>query len=30
VKIAGRRVNLEMDVIGKYVLRALSLREERR
>ena len=27
---AGRRVNLEMDVIGKYVLRALSLREERR
>ena len=26
----GRRVNLEMDVIGKYVLRALSLREERR
>lgn len=23
----GRRVNLEMDVIGKYVLRALSLRE---
>ena len=26
---AGRRVNLEMDVIGKYVLRALSLREER-
>ena len=27
---AGRRVNLEMDVIGKYVLRALSLREEPR
>lgn len=27
---AGRRVNLEMDVIGKYVLRALSVREERR
>ena len=27
---AGRRVNLEMDVIGKYVLRALSLREELR
>jgi riboflavin synthase len=27
---AGRRVNLEMDVIGKYVLRALSLREEQR
>ncbi len=27
---AGRRVNLEMDVIGKYVLRALRLREERR
>ncbi len=27
---AGRRVNLEMDVIGKYVLRALSSREERR
>jgi riboflavin synthase len=27
---AGRRVNLEMDVIGKYVLRVLSLREERR
>jgi riboflavin synthase len=27
---AGRRVNLEMDVIGKYVMRALSLREERR
>lgn len=26
----GRRVNLEMDVIGKYVLRALSLREEPR
>ena len=26
---AGRRVNLEMDVIGKYVLRALSLREVR-
>jgi riboflavin synthase len=26
---AGRRVNLEMDVIGKYVLRALSFREER-
>jgi riboflavin synthase len=25
----GRRVNLEMDVVGKYVLRALSLREER-
>ena len=24
---AGRRVNLEMDVIGKYVMRALSLRE---
>jgi len=24
----GRRVNLEMDVIGKYVLRALSVREE--
>jgi riboflavin synthase len=23
----GRRVNLEMDVIGKYVVRALSLRE---
>ena len=23
---AGRRVNLEMDVIGKYVLRALSLK----
>ena len=22
----GRRVNLEMDVIGKYVVRALSLR----
>jgi len=27
---AGWRVNLEMDVIGKYVLRALSLREEQR
>jgi len=27
---ARRRVNLEMDVIGKYVLRALSLREEPR
>jgi riboflavin synthase len=27
---AGRRVNLEMDVIGKYVMRALSLREEPR
>jgi len=26
----GRRVNLEMDVIGKYVLRALSVREESR
>jgi riboflavin synthase len=26
----GRRVNLEMDVIGKYVLRALSLRGEPR
>ena len=26
----GRRVNLEMDVIGKYVLRALSVREEPR
>ena len=26
----GRRVNLEMDVIGKYVLRALSMREESR
>ena len=26
----GRRVNLEMDVIGKYVLRALSLRGESR
>ena len=26
----GRRVNLEMDVIGKYVLRALSVREELR
>ena len=27
---AGRRVNLEMDVIGKYVMRALSLKEEPR
>ena len=27
---AGRRVNLEMDVIGKYVMRALSLRGEPR
>jgi riboflavin synthase len=27
---AGGRVNLEMDVVGKYVLRALSLREEQR
>jgi riboflavin synthase len=27
---AGRRVNLEMDVIGKYVLRALQVREESR
>ena len=27
---AGRRVNLEMDVIGKYVMRALSVREEPR
>ncbi|HYB41803.1 MAG TPA: riboflavin synthase, partial [Candidatus Methylomirabilis sp.] len=27
---AGRRVNLEMDVIGKYVLRALHLRGEAR
>jgi len=27
---AGRRVNLETDVIGKYVLRALSVREESR
>jgi riboflavin synthase len=27
---AGRRVNLEMDVIGKYVLRALRVREESR
>ena len=27
---AGRRVNLEMDVIGKYVMRALSLREDSR
>lgn len=26
----GGRVNLEMDVVGKYVLRALSLREEQR
>jgi riboflavin synthase len=26
----GRRVNLEMDVIGKYVLRVLSLRGEPR
>lgn len=26
----GRRVNLEMDVIGKYVLRAMSVREEPR
>jgi riboflavin synthase len=26
----GRRVNLEMDVIGKYVLRALRVREESR
>ena len=26
----GRRVNLEMDVIGKYVLRALKVREESR
>lgn len=26
----GRRVNLEMDVIGKYVVRALSVREEPR
>lgn len=26
---AGRRVNLEMDVIGKYVMRCLSLREAR-
>lgn len=26
----GRRVNLEMDVIGKYVLRALTVREESR
>jgi riboflavin synthase len=24
----GRRVNLEMDVIGKYVLRSLKVREE--
>ena len=27
---AGARVNLEMDVIGKYVMRALSLKEEPR
>ena len=27
---AGRRVNMEMDVIGKYVLRVLSLKEESR
>ncbi len=25
--VVGRRVNLELDVIGKYVVRALSLRE---